>query len=221
MNAGAMRGSIFALLASAMGSGMFNLPYRIDRIGIIPFLVYVFAAGLFSYIGMYLISRLIIRCKVSSYSEMCEKSYGNYFRKLADLCLIFYPWGITVCFQIIFSKFVMQILSDVFKFDFYAENGGRNTETYTPTGEIVRIGITVVAILVNLIFILKREIGILQKISIIGVVAVITNAAIIFLTFLLGFTTKVNGVNITYQGIIGIVWGNINWISLEGWPSFS
>ena len=29
LSAGAMRGAIFALLASAMGSGMFNLPYRI------------------------------------------------------------------------------------------------------------------------------------------------------------------------------------------------
>lgn len=152
---------------------------------------------------------------------MCEKSYGKYFRKLADFCLILYPWGITACFQIIFSKFVMQILSDVFDFDFYAANGGRNTETYTPTGEIVRIIITIVAILLNLLFILKKEIGILQKISIIGVVAIITNAVIIFLTFLVGFTTKVNGVNVTYQGIIGIIWGNINWMSADGWPSFS
>jgi amino acid permease len=83
MNAGAMRGSIFALLASAMGSGMFNLPYRVDRVGIIPVLLYILAGGLFSYIGMYLISRLIIRFKISSYSEMCEKAYGVYFKKIA------------------------------------------------------------------------------------------------------------------------------------------
>lgn len=30
MQAGALRGSIFALLASAMGTGMFNLPYRLN-----------------------------------------------------------------------------------------------------------------------------------------------------------------------------------------------
>lgn len=136
MNAGAMRGSIFALLASAMGSGMFNLPYRIDKIGIVPFLIFVLAAGLFSYIGMYLISRLIIKFKIHSYSEMCEQSYGKYFRKVAEFCLIFYPWGITVCFQIIFVKFIMQILGDVFKLNFYVENGGRNAEKYTDTGKI-------------------------------------------------------------------------------------
>lgn len=67
---GAMRGSIFALLASAMGTGMFNLPYRIDQIGLIPYFVFVLAGGLFSYFGMYLISRLILKFKVESYSTM-------------------------------------------------------------------------------------------------------------------------------------------------------
>lgn len=63
-----MRGSIFALLASAMGSGMFNLPYRVNQVGVVPFLLFLLATGLFSYIGMYLISRLIIKFKIKSYS---------------------------------------------------------------------------------------------------------------------------------------------------------
>lgn len=78
-----MRGSIFALLASAMGTGMFNLPFRINQIGTIPFIVFVIAGGMFSYIGMYLISRLIMKYKVESYSEMSEKAYGKGFRKFA------------------------------------------------------------------------------------------------------------------------------------------
>lgn len=78
-----MRGAIFALLASAMGSGMFNLPYRIGQIGVGAYFIYVLAGGLFSYVGMYLISRLIMRFKIRSYSEMCEKSYGSGFRKVA------------------------------------------------------------------------------------------------------------------------------------------
>jgi len=63
-----MRGSIFALLASAMGTGMFNLPYRVSQIGLVPFIAYVLIGGLFSYIGMYLISRIIMKFKVNSYS---------------------------------------------------------------------------------------------------------------------------------------------------------
>ena len=65
---GAMRGSIFALLASAMGTGMFNLPYRVNQIGVAFYLIFIRAGGLFSYYGMFLISRLILKFKVQSYS---------------------------------------------------------------------------------------------------------------------------------------------------------
>ena len=71
MQAGAMRGSIFALLASAMGTGMFNLPYRINQIGVLPYLLFILVSGLFAYVGMYLLSRLINKFSVESYSDMC------------------------------------------------------------------------------------------------------------------------------------------------------
>ncbi len=71
MQAGAMRGSIFALLASAMGTGMFNLPYRINQIGLIPYMLFILVSGLFSHVGMYMLSRLINKFQVSSYSDMC------------------------------------------------------------------------------------------------------------------------------------------------------
>jgi hypothetical protein len=50
---------------------------------------------------------------------MSETAYGKYFRKVAEFCLILFSWGITVCFQVIFAKFVMQILADFFDFPFY------------------------------------------------------------------------------------------------------
>ena len=50
---------------------------------------------------------------------MCEQAYGKKFRKFAEVCLIIYPWGITVCFQVIFAKFVLQLLADVFNMDIY------------------------------------------------------------------------------------------------------
>lgn len=52
------------------------------------------------------------------------------------------------------------------------------------------MAITVGAIVLNLFFILKKEIGILQKVAIIGVISVIINVAIIAITFFFtGFTT--------------------------------
>lgn len=51
--------------------------------------------------------------------------------------------------------------------------------------------------------------------------AVVINVAIIVLTFMLGFSTKDNGITIEYHGITGINWANVNWFSLNGWTAFS
>lgn len=107
---------------------MFNLPYRINQTGVVPFVVFVIAGGIFSYLGMFLISRLIRKYKVESYSEMSQKAYGSGFRKFAEFCLIIYPWGITVCFQVIFAKFMMQLLDDNFSLGLYED---RDEEKYT------------------------------------------------------------------------------------------
>ena len=53
---------------------------------------------------------------------------------MAEFCLVLYPWGITVCFQVIFAKFVVQLLADLFGVAVYEPDGGRETETYTNLG---------------------------------------------------------------------------------------
>ena len=47
------------LMASAMGSGIFNLPYRANQTGLALFILYVGAAGFFSTLGALLLNRLI------------------------------------------------------------------------------------------------------------------------------------------------------------------
>ena len=54
---------------------------------------------------------------------------------------------------------------------------------------MVRVCISVGAILLNLIFVLKKEIGVLQKVAIIGVISAIINVTIMAITFFIGFTT--------------------------------
>ena len=78
-----MRGAILALLACAMGVGVFNLPYRIDEIGIVGYSVFLLATGVFSFLGMYLMSRAILQFRVESFSEMSKLAYGYYFQKVA------------------------------------------------------------------------------------------------------------------------------------------
>lgn len=83
MQEGSLRGAIFALLASAMGTGVFNLPERTREIGVLPFAVFIFLGGLFSMIGMIFMVRLILEKKFKSYGEMSQAAYGNVLKRLS------------------------------------------------------------------------------------------------------------------------------------------
>ena len=68
---------------------------------------------------MELLSEMIREHKIESYSDMAERAYGKVLRRIAEFCLIVYPWGITICFQVILAKFSTQLLYDVFKVNLY------------------------------------------------------------------------------------------------------
>lgn len=188
---------MFAMMASALGTGIFNLPLRITQVGLVIFIVYVFLAGVFSYMGCVLLQRMIAARGFSSYSEICMSAYGAGMKRLAQLCLVLFPWGITVCFQVIMAKFIVQLLADVYGFDLYSN---RATEEYNQTGNnmnkigmsmwdvgnSIRIMINVIIILTNFLLIQLRDIRILQKLAIIGVLNVTYNAVTIFILLFKG-----------------------------------
>jgi len=83
IRAGTIRGATFAMLSSAIGTGSLNLPLRVHQLGIVPFVLIIFICAYFSYLGMSMIERVIIRTKVTSYSEMVSKAYGESTAKMS------------------------------------------------------------------------------------------------------------------------------------------
>jgi len=65
---GTIRGSTFAMLASALGTGCLNLPIRVHKLGVGMFLIVLLICCLLSYWGMYMMERIIVKFKVISYS---------------------------------------------------------------------------------------------------------------------------------------------------------
>jgi len=116
---GTIRGSIFAMLTSALGPRCLSLPYRAGRVGLVSYVVLLFVCGALSYLGMYFMQRIIVRYKVPSYSEMVRRAFGERITKLTEIILITYPLCITVAVQVIFSKFITQLLADVLGFDLF------------------------------------------------------------------------------------------------------
>lgn len=59
------------MMAAALGTGIFNLPLRITEIGIVFFVLYVFMAGMFSYVGCRLLQEMIVSKGFNSYGDLC------------------------------------------------------------------------------------------------------------------------------------------------------
>ena len=83
MKAGSLRGTIFTLLASALGTGIFNLPLRVKEIGIVPFVIFVLFAACFSMIGMTFMVRLISSRNFTSYAQMANAAFGKPLMRIA------------------------------------------------------------------------------------------------------------------------------------------
>ena len=99
----------------------------------IAFIVFAMITGAFSALGSLFITRLIVENNFQSYSEMAKKAGGKVMMGLSNFCVTFYAWGITICFQVILAKFVVQLLNDVCGMDLY---DNRKDEIYNSTGKI-------------------------------------------------------------------------------------
>ena len=65
---------------------------------------------------------------------MSEKAYGKTFRKVAEFCLVIEPWGSTICYQVLFPKFIIQLLYDNFGVPLYDGDVQRQKEEYSELG---------------------------------------------------------------------------------------
>jgi hypothetical protein len=70
-------------------------------------------------------------------------------------------------------------------------------------------------LLLTSIFALKKNIGILQKIAIIGVISVIFNISTVVVISLTGFTRPDDGTQ--YHGIFKVKGSDINWFTFGDW----
>ena len=126
-----MNGVMFGMMASAMGTGIFNLPLRITEVGLLTFIVYVLVAAAFSYMGANMLTKLVTSKGYDSYSDASQAAFGSVLKRLSQFCLVLFPWGITVCFQVILVKFALQLLADVLDFKLYED---REKEIYNNEG---------------------------------------------------------------------------------------
>lgn len=119
---------------------------------------------------------------------MAQRGGGVFLTKFSNFCLVIYPWGVTICFQVILAKFIVQLLNDVFGLDLFED---RDAEVYNNNGNLSRIMINLAAILLAIPLIMKRDIGVLQKLGLVAVTAVVFNIIAILITTFTGFSRTI------------------------------
>jgi uncharacterized membrane protein YidH (DUF202 family) len=84
---------------------------------------------------------------------MVRRAFGVTAMKYANIVLIVYPWALSICLQVIFSKFMVQIIADFTGISLYSD---RENEIYSNTGisfiiigNIVRIIVAILNVVLN------------------------------------------------------------------------
>jgi amino acid permease len=107
------------MLSSVLGTGYLSLPFRVQQLGIVPFIIVLILTNIQAFFGMYMIERVILKYKVETYSKMVNKAFGERIMRIAEIVLIVYPWALCICFQVVIAKFSVEVLTDLFGFNFY------------------------------------------------------------------------------------------------------
>lgn len=212
-------------MASAMGTGLFSFPWIAKNTGFVFLMLYILVGGMYSMVAMFLLMSVAQPNKIKSYNELAELAYGKVLKRISEFCVIFYAWGITICFQVVFAKFVLEILEQIFDLDIFVAG---STTKFNGLGTMIRLLTNGGAIALNMIFILKKDLYSLRFITILGTLAVVYNSIVILVTAFVGFTYDKGDITRTYSSIVsqnhdwsGFQWANFSnpWLQLVGFAS--
>ena len=105
-----MRGSIFALMATAIGAGVLSLPYVVKQSGLIVGCVNLIGGSLISYTSMRLLTWACWRTKCWNYSKLISDTFGGIHGKILSWVIMIWTLGSTVPYNIIISKTFPNVL---------------------------------------------------------------------------------------------------------------
>jgi len=88
-----LRGSVFSLCASAIGSGVLSLPYVLKLCGWVIGLIYIIVGAFAACWSLYLIAEAAIRVKANNISQLARKAGGPVMEKILSVMILIYMYG--------------------------------------------------------------------------------------------------------------------------------
>ena len=110
MEKGSVRGSIFALSAGAIGSGVLSLPYVLGLNGWVLGLVFILVGAFSAAWSLFMIAESAIKAKVENLSKLCCLVGGKKLERFLQINIMVFLCGSCISYQIIISALIARFL---------------------------------------------------------------------------------------------------------------
>lgn len=101
---GSLRGSIFALCASAIGSGVLSLPYVLGLCGWGAGILFMLLGATAAEISLRMLAHLAVKHKMPNYSKIAIAAGGQGLNYLLSIMILLFMFGSCISYQIIVTS---------------------------------------------------------------------------------------------------------------------
>jgi sodium-coupled neutral amino acid transporter 11 len=158
---GSMRGSIFALMQTAVGAGILSLPYVLKSCGILVGLFLLGTGAFVAYYTMFWLIEAAFETETDNYAHVVKAKLGNKWAVSLHITFILLTFSIAALYFIVSAGFMPSILK------------GFNMDKETAESPETRIIIILVFLVLLFPIGLSRDLSSLAHISVIGVSSII------------------------------------------------
>ena len=104
MEAGSIRGSIFALCTSAIGAGVLSLPYVLALNGWVFGILFIVIGAIGADWSNYMLAKRAVELNQPNYSQLCKLAGGPKLAMFLNVCILVYIFGVLISYQIIITQ---------------------------------------------------------------------------------------------------------------------
>ena len=106
LGGGSLRGSIFALCASAIGSGVLGLPYVCALCGYVAGPVLMLIAANAANISLRMLVKMAVLGDMKSYTKICITAGGKKLALLLSILITIFMFGSCIGYQVIVTQLI-------------------------------------------------------------------------------------------------------------------
>jgi amino acid permease len=110
LDKGSLRGSIFALSATAIGSGVLSLPYVLGLNGWVLGLCFLLVGAFAAAWSLFMIAESAIKANVKNLSKLSNLVGGKKLERFLQINLLVFLFGCCISYQIIISTLLARFL---------------------------------------------------------------------------------------------------------------